>query len=343
MRKASKKSIIAGALALAMVLTGTGYAAWTKTLNIQSKATTGDFDVQFVDLGLYAQYGDENHGWSIVDGVGDKGYVPSDFFLRGTSNYNKIAKDGSIQQYKDRAKKYNNIDFSAELKDAEPIKRQVGPYLTTNTNGSHNIGVDINNIYPGYAQAFRTDIVSLGTVAAKLSNIKFIVSSKAANGGLSTDTVEKLLGVAIYVHKEGDGITGEDAAFALVKSLGAKQEDVFRVGGVDFLRLSALKNLDAKKIKDAIKDAEIYTSPETNRRMDLYLGIAMDPDLDGKYTTGTADKMIETRGDSDSQNQIAHIDIQFNWDQFNIGKKEAKPNILEKQNGNAKTPQKPQP
>ena len=57
MRRAGKKSIIGGLLALSMVLAGTGYAYWTDTLNVTTKATTGDFGMTFADLGLYAQYG----------------------------------------------------------------------------------------------------------------------------------------------------------------------------------------------------------------------------------------------------------------------------------------------
>ena len=98
MRRAGKKSIIGGLLALSLVLAGTGYAYWTDTLNVTTRATTGDFSMMFADLGLYAQYGNETlpSGWSVVDGIGDSGYVDDSFFMRGTSDYNKVAKDGSV-------------------------------------------------------------------------------------------------------------------------------------------------------------------------------------------------------------------------------------------------------
>ena len=54
MRKAGRKSMIGGIAALSLILAGTGYAYWTDTLNVTTKATTGDLDVTFVDLGLYA-------------------------------------------------------------------------------------------------------------------------------------------------------------------------------------------------------------------------------------------------------------------------------------------------
>ena len=64
-------------VALSLILTGTGYAYWTDTLNVTTKATTGDLEVTFADLGLYAQYANETkaNGWSIVDGVGETSYV----------------------------------------------------------------------------------------------------------------------------------------------------------------------------------------------------------------------------------------------------------------------------
>ena len=141
MRKIGKKSIISGVLALSLILAGTGYAYWTDTLSLRAKATTGELDMTFADLGLYAQYGDEGPAgtWSIVDGIGESGYLPSDFFRRGTSDYNKIAKDGSIDAYYERSKKYNNVEFNAELEDAAPIEHFVGPYSTANTMGSDKI------------------------------------------------------------------------------------------------------------------------------------------------------------------------------------------------------------
>ncbi len=329
MRKTNKKSIIAGALALAMVLTGTGYAAWTNTLKVKARATTGEFEVRFADLGLYAQYQDENKGWSIVDGIGENGYLPADFFLRGTSDYNAIAAKGTVEEYYKTSKQYNNVEFSAELTDAKPIDRQVGPYTSANTNGSDLISLEIQNMYPGYAQAFRTDILNLGTLAAKLSNIKFDAS--IYNDQTSTsEEMEKMLGVALYIHDEGNG--SEKEVFTLVKSLGVNSEDIFRVGGVDFLRLSALKALDPAKVKEALKNNVILTSPSTEHRMDLIIGIAMDPDLEGKYTTGTSEKINEKRDDEKTQERTAHIDITLNWDQFNIGAKDAPANVLEKQN-----------
>ena len=78
MRRSRRNTLVGGIVALGLVLAGTGYAYWTDSLNVTTKATTGDFGVKFVDLGLYGQYGDETMkgaGWSIVDGIGETGYV----------------------------------------------------------------------------------------------------------------------------------------------------------------------------------------------------------------------------------------------------------------------------
>ena len=193
MRSAGKKSIIGGIVALSLILVGTGYAYWTDTLNVTTKATTGDLDVTFVDLGLFAQYGNEaspnndfTGNWSIVDGVqhGDNnGFVDDLFFARGTTNYNSIAETDpdTIAQYKDEASGYNTVNFDAQLTGSSTLKKDVGPY-TTATKNSDNIVLTVEKMYPGYAQAFRTDIVNQGTIAAKLSNMiaSFRIISPAA-------------------------------------------------------------------------------------------------------------------------------------------------------------------
>ena len=68
--------------------------------------------------------------------------------MRG-NNYNTIAKDGSIEQYRENAKNYNTVDFNAELMDAAAIKKDVGEYTTANTNGSNQIEITVNKMYPG--------------------------------------------------------------------------------------------------------------------------------------------------------------------------------------------------
>ena len=339
MRKIGKKSIISGVLALTLILAGTGYAYWTDTLSLKAKATTGDLEMKFVDLGLYAQYAnEENHSqnWTIVDDVGDKGYLPADFFRRGDSDYNAIAKKGSIEEYYKNAKKYNNVEFNAELEDAKAIKRTVGPYTEAKTNGSNQIKLDIKNMYPGYAQAFRSDVLNVGTLASKLSNIKFEIEAD------KDKKAKDMLGIALYTHQEQykpDNSKNDENVFKLAKSLGLQKEDYFTIGGVDFVRLSALEKVNADVIKNAIENATVLTSPSTDNRLDLFIGVAMDPDAEGVYTTGSTEKLNDKNNDSDSEGQEATVSISFLWDQFNAGKNvtsEKAANILKEQNVNGK-------
>lgn len=326
MKRTGNKSLISGILALSLVLAGTGYAYWTDTLNVTAKATTGDFGVTFVDLGLYAQYGNETlpNGWSIVDGIGDSGYVSDHFFMRGASDYNSIAKPGSIEAYKERAKGYNNIEFDAELVDKAPIPKQVGPY-TTATLGSDKILLTIQKMYPGYAQAFRSDILNVGDIAAKLSNMKFEVS---ALDGKEIGNAKDMLGIAVLINREQYVPGNEEAnVFKLCKTL-ASGDNFFTVGGVDFLRLSALENAD---IKAALENDLILCSPATDQRMDIFVGVAMDPDAEGVYTTGTTEN-LKDNNDAMSQNKGIQVSIDLLWDQFNVGKDAANPNILKLQN-----------
>ena len=327
MKKAGRNSLVGGVLALSLVLAGTGYAYWTDSLNVTTKATTGDFGVQFVDLGLYAQYPNETvgrGGWSIVDGVGVEEFVGDRFFMRG-EEYNKIAKDGSIDAYKERVKGYNNIDFNAELVEKDKIRKDVGPYRKINTDASGKILITVDNMYPGYAQAFRTDIVNVGDIAAKLSNIKFEAKDLQ---GKELGNLKDMIGVAVYIDREQykpEKVEDEDV-FALAKLIGG--DNVFSVGGVDFVRLSALND---KGVKEALKNNVIKCAPATDQRLDMFIGIAMDPDAEGKYTTGT----VENRKDNDdkeSQGKGVELSMDLLWDQFNVGKDSGNGNILINQN-----------
>ena len=93
--------------------------------------------------------------------------------------------------------------------------------------------------------------------------------------------------------------------------------------------MSALKDED---FVDVLKDKEaMLCAPATDNRMDLFLGVAMDPDAEGVYTTGTSAKMTD-KDDAESQNKEINVAIKLLWDQFNVGKDAGNPNILKKQN-----------
>ncbi len=326
-----RKSILCTVLVFSMILMGTAYAYWTDDLKLTTKASTGDMDVTFIDLGLYAHYA-EKYGWSIIDGVGENGYVAGSFFDRGT-NYNQIAKSGSIQAYYDRAETYNNVNFDAQLVDASPITGIAGPYNGANTNGSDEIVLTVNNMYPGYAQAFRTDIANVGTLAAKLSAIKFDVAGVAGVDGKEalSDAYLNSLGLALYIQREyqndEDNVDTFKLAAALVDAGVISAADCFRLGDVDFVRLGALP----ESFLEGLINNTLITYPDDNR-MDLFLAIAMDPDEAGLYTSGLAAERSDV-ADANTQNKALELTLNFLWDQFNVGvPAEVPANILQSQN-----------
>ncbi len=335
MKRTNRKSIIGGMVALSLILTGTGYAYWTDSLNVTTKATTGEMEVSFVDLGLYAQYANETkaNGWSIVDGIerdGNNGFIPDEYFMRGSANYNIIAKDGTIDAYKDEAAKYNNIDFDAQLVDGKEIGKDFkgGASVTygKNTLGSDRIEITVDNVYPGYAQAFRSDILNLGTIAAKLSDMQF--NAEAMDG---KELHKDMLGVAVLVNREAYNPSEADANTFGLCSLFANGDNFFTIGGVDFLRLSALEEIGDGAAREMLENNLLYAQPGSDNRLDIFLAIGMDPDAEGVYTTGSTEVLTDN-DDKESQNNGAVITIDMLWDQYNVGVDAGNANILADQN-----------
>lgn len=329
----SKKLVLCVVLALSLVLIGTGYAYWTDTLNVTTKATTGDLDVTFVDLGAYAQYGNEEYrenSWSIIDGIerdDTDGYIASNFFARGTNTYDDVfGNPDKRQDYYDEAEKYNSVNFDADLVPGTDLGEDNPdlPYGSA-TNAGDTITIELNNLYPGYAQAFRSDIINIGSIAAKLSHVDFKVKKITGEEDIPiTSQTKNLIGVALLVEDENPTTYGE-----IVKLAGNyTADDKFTLGGVEFVRLSALEEEDV-----TIEPNLILVPGEGNEhRADLFIGIAVDPDAEGDYTTGTAAEPTN-KDDAKSQNKGVQLDIKFGWDQFNEGNEADATNILEKQNG----------
>lgn len=329
----NKKLVLCVMLALGLVLAGTGYAYWTDTLNITTKATTGDFDVTFVDLGAYAQYrneaGDSDYSgyWSIIDGIGDDGYVPWTFFRRSDTNYNLVFGNPDKRgDYYNRAKGYNSVEMDAKLLDGEVLPKDYGMLPYNNTKGtiaSDTISIELFNMYPGYAQAFRSDIINIGSIAAKLSTVK--VSLEGIEGVDDNEEIRDLIGVALLVEDEEPITYGKFVKLA--KQFDENQK--FTLGGVDFVRLSAL---DGAGI--AVDDNLILApGADTAHRADLFIGIAVDPDAEGEYTTGSTKVMANNENDDAlTQNKGVQIDIKFGWDQFNEGNDPNTTNRLKLQN-----------
>ncbi|WP_369282153.1 hypothetical protein [Oscillibacter sp. GMB15532] len=245
--------------------------------------------------------------WSVYDAIGS-GYADKMFFNNngqdyGTDNHNSVVgrggdEDSANGQYRTRANGYNDVDFSAGYKDGAEIGIKYGDY-TAATIGSDNIELSVNNMYPGYGQLFRSDIINLGTVAAKLSALSF--SAAGTEGGTLDADTAGMLGLALRVCDEQD---------KEIYDLSKESNATFTLGGVTFVRLSALTDATVETLN------QMMTASDPMGRMDLYIGVAMDPDAAGVYTTGST-AVKATNEDANTQNQLATISVDFAWDQFN--------------------------
>lgn len=310
-----KKSFIAGILVFSMLLMGTGYAYWTQKLTINSTVSTGDMTVRFIDLALYGQY--DEMGWSVVDGIVDlDGATDGSLPFEGTSrDFNTLGDETKIGDYKNLLAKWSKTDFDAQLGESKGIEDVLGNHVDpayyndgnfkAGSEVSENINITLTNIYPGYAQAFRTDIVNLGTITAKLAAIQATVE------GTNLENADEMIGVAMHVYREKEDSNGNSDVDVLTSLL--PQDNTFEVGGVQFVRLA-----DLQKLYTAFENKEIFVQPNDNR-FDVYLAFAMDPDYDGVYTTGHVDttKSDSTISDELSQEKSVTVSLDFYWDQFN--------------------------
>ncbi|MBB2182463.1 signal peptide protein [Lachnospiraceae bacterium MD1] len=323
-----RKRFIVGVLVLSMLLMGTGYAYWTDKLDIRTTASTGELKVKFMDLSLYGQYAnpDNEGGWSIIHGI-DKGATPGytgDYYFKGAgrsgATYNKIASDGTLEAYDKYVSGYTTTTFDALLENnVEQLgSEKYGPgSYPASTNLADTISITLDKVYPGYAQVFQADIANMGTLTAKLSGIV------AKTEGTINDDTLNMLGVALHIKREYCSTeTGQQQGHVNVfKSLAEgttiTDKDFFRLGNVDFIRLSALPKLYTAT--DAIENEFLYVDPDDNR-MDVYFSLAMDPDAEGKYTTGkvVGDRTVSDNADADTQLKSAYVTVEFLWDQFNV-------------------------
>ena len=158
-----------------------------------------------------------------------------------------------------------------------------------------------------------------------MSDIKFDVKD-----GNNVGNLQDMIGLALLVEGEQYNPKVNPNGWNIFKlAANVDSSKVFKVGGVEFVRLSALK--DADFVKQLENSKAMLCAPATDNRMDLFLGVAMDPDAKGEYTTGTSAKMTD-KDDAESQNKEINVAIKLLWDQFNVGKDAGNPNILKKQN-----------
>jgi hypothetical protein len=302
-----KRKILACVVACATLFLGMGYAFWTDSLQINTTADSGKLEVKFVDLDAYGTYGDETGKWAVFTGIPGNESVNAQAVFADNS-YNKLATPEEIAAFYDSINEYTKTTFNAyqenpvKLQNLAEISLPVDNAYGAGTNTSDVIKVSIDDIYPGYAQLFRTDILNTGTLAAKLSDIKLDL-------GQFEPDVQNMIGVCLDVVYE-DG--------TLVK--GITSNDTFTIDGVEFVRLSAL---EAANIANGENGDILYIYPDNDNTMDAIFGVAMDPDYAGVYTTGHVDTnnhsiYAPSKSDAASQLKAANFTIDFLWDQFNV-------------------------
>ena len=303
-----KRKVLACVLACAMLFLGMGYAYWTDSLQIDTTVTTGELDVKFVDLGLYGQYEDEDH-WAIFDDIPPTfGFVlDQDRYADRTDSYNLVIDPEEKEEWENRIKGYTETGFDAYLVGNGTLGKDLGgaDYVES-TKASDKIVISITKMYPGFAQMYRSDIVNPGTLAAKLSQINITTTG-------SKDAIKDMIGVSFKVVREA----GTPVVINLLNNIDA--EDTFVVGGATFVRLSALGSnftIDENNLLSLYPANKDMNKDEW--RMDLILGLAMDPDAEGEYTTGSVAYYNADNDDADTQWENATFVVDFGWDQFNV-------------------------
>ena len=315
----NKKKFLIGALIASASLMGLGYAAWTDSLTITNTVKSGSFGVKFIDISEYGQYPgyDNETGWAIFDGRNSDGTVPTSetatgwrLFGDGNNAGKPDERDPDLYKaYNEDKANYHLAEYTLTEEDNGKLGIDIGDGYSKDDLVSDSFTVDITNIYPGYAQLFQADIANVGTVAAKLSQVKTTIE------GDENSNLKELIGIALYVQEEQGKVDVLDIP-------GVTTENTFELGGVKFLRLSALTPELLAKMSS---EEKLVLKPQSKDRSrgDVYFGVAMDLDTDGSYTTGKVDTKNATIKNSDgddaaSQDKQIKLTVDFLWDQFNV-------------------------
>nr|WP_307990818.1 hypothetical protein [uncultured Niameybacter sp.] len=318
-----RTKFIAGLVALSMILMGTGYAYWTDTLTIQTTATTGNLEVKFVDIAPYEQYGFGENEYTIFDGV-DGVQLPitedrdNDKTKGDDTGYNNLGNSilGDYADNTDSKGDQNRHAVTSEIGRVDTGNVKQGDkaneyvYDKNEVVTADKMTMTINDIYPGYAQFYRADIINTGTVAAKLAGVKVKVTMPEVNDTNDNAKLKDILGINVKILADnGEGNV-------LISDL-FDGDDVFTVGEQDFVRLSAL---DTKYIPISKTDSNqftIFVEDANESRLDAVCGIAMDPDEVGKYTSGKYEKQSDVLDALTQLSGAITVDVELGWDQFN--------------------------
>lgn len=283
-----KKRIISITLVCAILLMGAGYAYWTDLITLTATVKFGAFDVDFVpgsekEMGNSFNPTNYKETWERTLGIRTSGIV----------------------------KGYENESYYDKVEDSISCNEDM-------------VTISLDKLYPGHAEYYYVKAKNAGDVAAKLGQIN------ATFTGYSNTYIRDMIGISLKAEQDGasrhwniltgwvnydfDEI-GEEEFIELGLERGLKEEDFFVVDGKPYIRVSALDKIDV----DESGKTNLYNILFLNEECEIefYIGVAMDPDSEGKFTTGKSEARVTSNDDEWTENKNADLKLDFIWDQYN--------------------------
>ncbi len=308
-----KKRFIACVVACAMLLMGTGYAYWTDLINLSATAKSGYLDVDFT-----AAEARGNNFKPVEGGLeAQTAYDKTLASVKETNpDYVSFGLDNLYPGY------YQN--YTTTVQNFGTVAAKLGAIDMT-VSGSNDATLEMIGVNLSALSTYTTDPTEVPN-----PNDPIYGEWKYQRDGWCVDPICKRhdkhegvwpLRVGYFKVREIIGyndmtVPGSPTTNPVNINFGA--EDVFTIGtgaeAVTFVRLSALVDKEVN-ITEAISNM-LYVTNDSS--MSFLLGIGMDPDAKGIYTTGSA-QLRNPKGnyDANTQNANGYINFALAWDQYN--------------------------
>lgn len=208
--------------------------------------------------------------------------------------------------------KLTKSDFESAISDLHPFDLLDGynhakASVDAIKKPSNAVALKIEKLFPGYGYKFKFKAENLGDVAAKLSAIKL------DKEGISN--LQDVIGIRLTVKIK-------DRVYVIHPILGTTTEhgvadipdgDVsFTIKNKGFVALSKIND-----IKIASNTLFLDTD-NSYSEMEIELEIAMDPDAEGEFTSGTwLNGDVSIISDDKTENKNGTLKLEFLWDQYN--------------------------
>lgn len=172
---------------------------------------------------------------------------------------------------------------------------------------SSAVTLQIKKLFPGYGYKFKFKAENLGDVAAKLSAIRLDKT------GISD--LQNVIGIRLTA-------TIKDRVYVIHPILGVTYEtevadipdgDVsFKIKNNGFVALSKIEDINIASNTLFLDTDNSYSE------MVIELDIAMDPDAEGEYTSGTwLNGDVSGVSDDNTENKNGTLKLELLWDQYN--------------------------